>query len=72
MNRGCARRVEFQVTQILQSYDLKCFRSAFVLCNQSAAFQRMLQAEIKTAEEEDEEEATANEICMPLRRFQEH
>lgn len=32
----------------------------------------MLQAEIKTAEEEDEEEATANEICMPLRRFQQH
>lgn len=29
----------------------------------------MLQAEIKTTEEEHEEEATANEICMQLRRF---
>lgn len=32
----------------------------------------MLQAEIKTTEEKDEEEATANEICMQLRRFYQH
>lgn len=32
----------------------------------------MLQAEIKTTEEEHEEEATANEICMQLRWFYQH